>query len=164
MLGAGRDNAQKAAVRHVDDSVDQHRQRVCDIGPDQQAGLAQGWRGKNHDAEQAERNGSEKYIGPIAPPACSRAVSDGAHHRVCDRVDQLGQQQHQADRGRRQPVQIDKEIEQEEAEEVEIEARGEVAHAIAQLLFQRDALRRGMVQSDLQLLVGHVTITPAYQS
>ena len=97
-VGVGRHHAHEGRVRHVDDRIDHHQQRVGRVGVDQPAGGPEAGRRERQHAEDAERQGEPQQIGPELAPSRFSAIGDQAHHRVHGGVPDLGNQEHQRHR------------------------------------------------------------------
>ena len=88
LVVVGGHHSKQRSVRHIDGCIDRHHQEIERIGPDALAHGAELRSVEEQGEDEAEGYGSEEEPGAIRSPARLRAVSQRAHERVGDDVEQ----------------------------------------------------------------------------
>ena len=132
-------HAEERAVRHVDSGIGRHHEQIDTVSVDALARLSEVRRIEQQGKDQTERDGTKDDPRTVRTPTALRTVSQGAHKRVGDDIEETCHQHQRGGIGKREAKDIGEEQRKGYGHDLPRDATGGgITHGIANLLRQFD--------------------------
>ena len=136
------DRGGQRPVGDVHQGVHEPECGVGDVGVEQLGGRIQpGRHVEDHGAQRQQRDRPEHEVRAKLPPPGHRPVHRPTRDQVSDPVPQTDDQEHGADRGRRDPGHVGVVVQQERGGQAECQVEAEVTGPVAQDCLERQSLQ-----------------------